>query len=238
MAPDCILSLRAAARLFAYTGVHDLEVVDVAIRLIEVAIAIPVIAVPHVELAQVVVDFAAAHSACSCGVIPGVRAILHKIPDRGADNIAAEVRTIASFIERNLDPIGDVPVDRIAIGGLLDVIVAHRDGVRRSGKEQIFEVGAAKIWCPNRRVVYAAVGLRDLIMNRSRVPAGNRMHFIAKFSQNGPDRIFPHTLQLHVSSMTYFMRCPTRFAIHLGLEGSQLIGSLHLAERMSGIVSV
>ena len=56
VAPDGAVAQVAAAGLVALTGVHELHVVDVAIGLVEVAIAIPVIAVPDVKLAQVGVD--------------------------------------------------------------------------------------------------------------------------------------------------------------------------------------
>ena len=43
--------MRVAVGLVA-AGVHDLEVVDVAVGLVEVAVAVVVVAVPHVELGQ------------------------------------------------------------------------------------------------------------------------------------------------------------------------------------------
>ena len=56
MAPDGVGALRAAAGLLALAGVHGLEVVDVAVGLVEVAVAVEVVAVPHVELGEVGVD--------------------------------------------------------------------------------------------------------------------------------------------------------------------------------------
>ena len=54
--PDGVLALGAAAGLLALTGVHRLEVVDVAVGLVEVAVAVVVVPVPDVELGQVVLD--------------------------------------------------------------------------------------------------------------------------------------------------------------------------------------
>ncbi len=56
MAPDGVGALRAAAGLFAFTGVDGLEVIDVTIGFVEVAVAVVVVAIPDIELAQVGVD--------------------------------------------------------------------------------------------------------------------------------------------------------------------------------------
>src|SRR5690242_8384341 len=49
MAPNSIRTLGAATGLFAFTCMDGLEVIDVPIGLIEVTIAISVIAIPDVE---------------------------------------------------------------------------------------------------------------------------------------------------------------------------------------------
>ena len=56
MRPDGVLALRAAAGLLALTGVDRLEVVDVAVGLVEVAVAVVVVAVDLVELREVGLD--------------------------------------------------------------------------------------------------------------------------------------------------------------------------------------
>ena len=68
MAPDGVRALRAAARLLALAGVDRLEVVDVAVRLVEVAVAVVVVAIPDVELRQVVVDLLPA--SCPAAIWP------------------------------------------------------------------------------------------------------------------------------------------------------------------------
>ena len=56
MAPDRVGALRPAAGLLTLAGVDRLEVVDVAVRLVEVAVAVVVVPVPLVELRQVGID--------------------------------------------------------------------------------------------------------------------------------------------------------------------------------------
>ena len=52
MAPDGVRALGAAAGLLAFAGMDRLEVVDVAVRLVEVAVAVVVVAIPDVERGQ------------------------------------------------------------------------------------------------------------------------------------------------------------------------------------------
>ena len=63
--------IRVAVGLVA-TGVHDLEVVDVAVGLVEVAVAVPVVAVPLVELGDGRLDLGAVLPAAVCWATHGV----------------------------------------------------------------------------------------------------------------------------------------------------------------------
>src|SRR4029079_650304 len=56
MRPNRVGALPAAARLLAYTGVDRLEVVDIAVRLVEVPVTVVVVPIPDVELLHVLVD--------------------------------------------------------------------------------------------------------------------------------------------------------------------------------------
>ena len=56
MAPDGVLALVRVAVGLVAAGVDDLEVVDVAVGLVEVAVAVVVVAVPLVEGRQVGLD--------------------------------------------------------------------------------------------------------------------------------------------------------------------------------------
>ncbi len=58
-----------------------MEGVDVAIRLVKVAVEIIVIAVPDVELAQVGVDLGRGLAGRDLGVVPAVDCILQELPD-------------------------------------------------------------------------------------------------------------------------------------------------------------
>src|SRR5690606_41353148 len=60
--PDRVGALGAAAGGLVLTGVHDLEVVDVAVRLVEVAVAVVVVAVPLVVLGQLLLDLGVGHA--------------------------------------------------------------------------------------------------------------------------------------------------------------------------------
>ena len=64
VAPDGVFARRAATRLLAFAGVDGLEVVDVAVRLVEVSVAVVVVAIPDVEI-DVRNSFAAASLPCS-----------------------------------------------------------------------------------------------------------------------------------------------------------------------------
>ena len=50
MAPDRVGALVRVARSLVATGMDDLEVVDEAVGLVEVAVAVEVVAIPDVEL--------------------------------------------------------------------------------------------------------------------------------------------------------------------------------------------
>ncbi len=81
VAPDGVGALRAAAGLLALAGVDDLEVVDVAVRLVEVAVAVGVVAIPDVELRQVGVDLRRGLAGRDLRVVPGVGRVAHEQPN-------------------------------------------------------------------------------------------------------------------------------------------------------------
>jgi hypothetical protein len=56
MAPDGIGTLGAATGLLTFASMDGLEVVDIAIGLVEVAVAIIVVAIPDIEFRQVGID--------------------------------------------------------------------------------------------------------------------------------------------------------------------------------------
>jgi len=60
MRPDRVLALRAAAGLLALAGVNGLEVVDVAVGLVEVAVTVVVVPIDLIELGEVALDLGVA----------------------------------------------------------------------------------------------------------------------------------------------------------------------------------
>ena len=79
MAPDRVGALRAAAGLLAVAGVDRLEVVDVAVGLVEVAVAVVVVPIPHVELREIGVDLRGRLAGRDLPVVPGVQPV-HEQP--------------------------------------------------------------------------------------------------------------------------------------------------------------
>src|SRR5512142_917789 len=71
MTPDGVLALCTTTRLFAVAGMDDLEVIDITIGFVEVAIPVIVIAIPDIELAQVGIDFSGSLASGDLAVIPG-----------------------------------------------------------------------------------------------------------------------------------------------------------------------
>ena len=74
--PDGVVALGAAAGLLALTGVDRLEVVDVAVGLVEVAVAVVVVAVDLVELREVGLDLGVVLPGGLLGGVPGRRGVL------------------------------------------------------------------------------------------------------------------------------------------------------------------
>jgi len=86
--PDGIRALRAAASLFALAGVNRLEVVDVAVRLVEDAVVVVVVAVGLVELREVGLDLRRGLAGRDLGVEPGCGTVLDERPGAGSSEIA------------------------------------------------------------------------------------------------------------------------------------------------------
>ena len=113
MAPDRVFALRAAAGLFVFTGVHRLEVIDVAVRLVEVAVAVGVVAIPDVELRQVGVDFLRRLAGGELRGVPNVDRSRRSSAQKLAHQTmrAAIVVSVASLVVRHPNPLGDLPLD-------------------------------------------------------------------------------------------------------------------------------
>ena len=144
MAPERVGALRAAAGLLALTGVDRLEVVDVAVRLVEVAVAVGVVAVPDVELREVGLDLGRGLPGRQLRVVPGV----DRVVDEAARSVRRRCRRSSSAVVGGVvghgDPVGHLAVDGVAVRGLLRVEVAHRDVTGGLGEEHVHVVGWLK----------------------------------------------------------------------------------------------
>ena len=128
VAPDGVGALGAATGLLAFAGVDRLEVVDVAVRLVEVAVTVEVVAIPDVERRRA--SRRCPRRSCRSAFIAlyqASRLVGEEPADvAGADDAAAVVAAVGRLVERDLDPVADVAVDAVAARGLLQVPVRHR----------------------------------------------------------------------------------------------------------------
>ena len=102
MRPDRVLALCATAGVLALTGMDGLEVVDVAVGLVEFAVVVEVVAIPDVELGEVGVDLAAFDPSRDCVGVPGVARVLDELP--GAAEVLDGVVAVGRGVARDLDP--------------------------------------------------------------------------------------------------------------------------------------
>ncbi len=171
MAPDGISALGTAAGFFTLAGMNSLEVIDIAVGLVEVPIAIIIVAIPDIKLGQVSIDLGRCFTGSDLGVVPGIQRVAYEHPGVGTDDIAAVIRAVSGFIVWNLHPIGYIAVDRITVGGFGDIEVAHRNSAGSPGEEQVLIIRLAEIRRPDGRVINGAVRLGDLVVQRTRCPA-------------------------------------------------------------------
>lgn len=80
VAPDGVLALGAVAGLLPFAGVDRLEVVDVAVRLVEVAVTVVVVPVPDVVVGEVVADLGVAPALVLLVLVPGLGGVLDVVP--------------------------------------------------------------------------------------------------------------------------------------------------------------
>ena len=105
MAPDGVGALGAAAGLLAFAGVDRLEVVDIAVRLVEVAVAVVVVAIPDVEGREHRVDLRRGHCRRRSASPTRLRLVDQEAPDVArADDAAAVVAAVRSLVVRDRRP--------------------------------------------------------------------------------------------------------------------------------------
>ena len=165
MAPDRVGALLRVTGGLVSSGVDDLEVVDVAVPLVEVAVAVEVVPVPTVEGLQVLGRRRDVREATRRDLLvdPDVDAVADELPRVVADVAPAEVTPVAGLVEGDLHPLGDVAPERVAPGRLLLVERLHPVEVH------VLVVGLVVVPLPHGRVVDDAVRLRDAVVQRAHV---------------------------------------------------------------------
>ncbi|MGC0409925.1 hypothetical protein RKD31_003168 [Streptomyces sp. SAI-163] len=194
--PDGVLALRAATGGLVLAGVHDLEVVDVAVGLVEVAVAVEVVAVPLVVLGQLGLDLGVGAAGRLLVGDPGGDAVLHRVP--GAVVGVALVGAVARLVVGDLDPVGDLAVDRVAAGGLLLVVGLDRVDALAGTEVQVLEVLLVVVLLPGRGVVRLAVRLGYLVVQRTGGAAVAAVDLVTELDQDGEDLVGLLPAQLDV----------------------------------------
>ena len=161
VAPDGVGAVDRVAVGLVAARVHDLEVVDVAVRLVEVAVLVEVVAVLVVERLQVAPDLGHRLTGRQLLLHPVRKTVADEEPGVVADDVAAEVAAVARLVERHLHPLGDVTADGVAAHRLVLVELAHPVEVH------VVEVRVAVVRLPLRGVVVGPVRLGDLVVQRA-----------------------------------------------------------------------
>ena len=218
VAPNGVLALGAAAGLLALAGVHDLDPVDVAVRLVEVAVAVEVVAVVGVVLRQVGGDLVGAPAVRHLVGVPRVDGVVDEVPVAvGLVVVVAVTRLVVG----QLDPVADLAGHRVAAGGLGDEVVGAGHVARRLGEEQPLVEVLAVVRLPGRRVVLRPVGLGDLVVQRPRVTAV--LGLVAELGQDHEDLVGGLAGQLDVLPGTHLDDLGRPPLLDLGLAADHLL---------------
>ena len=156
--PDGVRTVARVGGRLVTTGVDDLHVVDEAVRLVEVAVAVDVVAVLLVEGAQVAPDRPHLHARVELLVDPHGQRVADERLGGGADHVAAVVTAVEGLVEGDLHPALHVTGERVATGRLALVVRLHPVEVH------VLVVLLVVVLLPDRGVVDLAVGRRDLVV--------------------------------------------------------------------------
>ena len=170
--------------------------VDIAVGLVEVAVAVGVVPIPDVVLRELRVEVARGHRPG-----PGIGRGVHERPHGRADVASAQVRAVARLVERHQPPVGDFAVDRVPVRRLLLVEVAHRVLPRRVVEEQVGVVRRAEVGRPDRDVVGRPVRLRDLVVQRTGRAAGHGIDGVPELAEDREDRVLALAGELDVLAL-------------------------------------
>ncbi len=180
--PDGVLALDRVTVGLVAAGVQDLEVVDVAVRLVEVAVVVGVVAVPLVERLELGDHRCLGPAGGELVGVPLVDTVADQVLAVVADDVRADVGigvvevagpAVAGLVVLHLDPVGDGAVDAVAAGGLPLVVLPDRLGLASCARSatgaevEVLEERAAVVGLPHGRVVLRAVRLGDLVVQRA-----------------------------------------------------------------------
>ncbi len=163
VAPDGVVAVDRVAVGGVLAGVDDLEVVDVAVRLLEVAVAVEVVAVELVERPEVPAHLPEGPVVAVVGhlrVDPVGQRVTDQEPGVAARHATAVVAAVAGLVEGDLHPLGDGAVDAVLPVGLVLVELPHPVEVH------VVVVAAVVVGLPQGGVVLAAVRLGDRVVHR------------------------------------------------------------------------
>ncbi len=171
--PDGVLALPGVAVGLVAARVHDLEVVDVAVGLVEVAVAVEVVAVPLVEGRQLGVDLGDRPARGQLVGVPLVGGVLNQVPGVAADVAGTREAVgpaVAGLVVLHPHPVGDLAVHAVAAGRLLLVVRLERLDSGAVPEVRLLVVRPVVVRLPDGRVVDGAVRLRDLVDRRAVEP--------------------------------------------------------------------
>ena len=212
------------------------------IRLVEVAVAVRVVAIPNVELRQVGVDLRLGLAGGDLRGVPRAGGVAHEQPRARADDATAIIRAVVGLVERHFHPVGHVAVHGVAARRLLDVEIAHRDRARRWREQHVFVVRLGKIGRPDRRVVHGAVRLWDLVAQRTRGAAVRRIDLRAELREDREDLVLALAREFDELALRHFDDLIRSLALLLALKDlvQSLLTKLELLapERMLDVVAV
>ncbi len=238
--------------------VDDLEVVDVAVGLVEVAVGVEVVAVPLVVTGELRLDLGVR---LALGLLvggPGGHTVADGVPHVGAVAVAAVVGAVTGLVVVDLDPVGDLALDRVAAGGGL--LVVRLEGVLALAlaEVQVLEVLPVVVLLPGRGVVLAAVRLGYLVVRRAgfaavllhgrlgaaavRVEQGGVVDLVAELHQDREDLVGLLPAQLDVLPLVELHDLGAATLVHRGVAREDLFERrfallrLLLAERTFEVV--
>src|SRR5688572_8073800 len=112
MAPDRVHAQNATTYFFTHASMDRLEMVNVTIGFIEIAVAVVIVTIPLVKTFQVITDLGGRHSSGKHISIPGINRIIDEAPDCRASQIII----VGCSISWDGNPVCHITIDCIAIG--------------------------------------------------------------------------------------------------------------------------